>query len=83
MCVQFERVLTTELHYTDCVDEYLADDDNDLELAMYVSKAYLPGITSVSMEQAVQHHAVKFHVSKERSIWGTEEILNKILESYC
>jgi len=62
---------------------YFADDDNDLELAMQVSKAYLPGITSASMAQAVKHHASKFHVSNEKSIWGTEEILEKILQSCC
>lgn len=61
----------------------ITDDDNDLELAMHVSKAYLPGITSASMAEAVKRHPSKFHVSEERSIRGTEEILEKILESSC
>lgn len=56
-----------------------ADDDNDIELAEIVSKAYLPSITSSSMRDAVNANPHKFIVANEKSVWATEEILHTIL----
>jgi hydroxymethylpyrimidine pyrophosphatase-like HAD family hydrolase len=64
---------------------FMCDDDNDIELAKAVSKAYLPSITSDSMRQLAETHPGKFVVASKKSVWATEEILqillNKALET--
>ena len=56
-----------------------ADDDNDIELAKAVSKAYLPSITSDSMRSVVETMPEKFKVATKSGVWATEEILNILL----
>ena len=58
-----------------------ADDDNDIELANVVKRAYIPTITSTSMREQVQQHPERFVVAKEEAMWATEEILTIILAS--
>jgi len=58
---------------------FCADDDNDIELALAVSRAYLPSITSESMREMVNIYPDHFTVSKAKSVFGTEEILNALL----
>ena len=61
----------------------MCDDDNDLELALAVRKAYLPGITSDSMRQTVGHNPEQFHLAKDSSVFATEEILQLLLETHA
>lgn len=58
----------------------IADDDNDIELALAVRKAYLPSITSESMRLAVEAMPEKFQVAKTCTVWATEEILKILLD---
>jgi hydroxymethylpyrimidine pyrophosphatase-like HAD family hydrolase len=58
---------------------FMCDDDNDIELAKAVSKAYLPSITSDSMRQFSITHPEKFVVATKKSVWATEEILHILL----
>lgn len=58
-----------------------SDDDNDIELALHVSKAFLPGITSDSMRATVENNAEKFRVSEMSGIYATEQMLQEILAS--
>lgn len=62
----------------DCV--FLCDDDNDLELAGLVGKAFVPSIGSASMEAAIQRQPHQFFVSKTRWTGGTEEALEAAME---
>jgi hydroxymethylpyrimidine pyrophosphatase-like HAD family hydrolase len=66
---------------TDGTDSvFMCDDDNDIELAQAVSKAYLPSITSDSMRHFAEHNPEKFVVAKKKSVWATEEILQILLK---
>lgn len=61
---------------------FMCDDDNDIELALNVSKAFLPTITSESMKRVVETNSSQFFVAKKQGIFGTEEVLEKII-SIC
>lgn len=61
---------------------FMCDDDNDIELAMYVSKAFLPSITSESMRGVVEAHKSHFFVADKEGIFGTEQVLDEII-SLC
>ena len=56
-----------------------ADDDNDIELALFVAKAYLPGITSNSLQDVVTSNPTHFYLAKNRGMAATEEILEHLL----
>ena len=59
---------------------FMCDDDNDIELAVHVSRAYLPSITSESMRRVVERAAPgAFLVAKRTKMAATEEILQVIL----
>lgn len=60
---------------------FMCDDDNDIELALHVSRAYLPGITSESMQKTVEENRNHFYVAKRNGIWGTEEVLSEIMST--
>jgi len=60
---------------------FMCDDDNDIELAKAVSKAYLPSITSDSMRQFSETNPEKFVVASRKSVWATEEILHIVLDN--
>lgn len=60
---------------------FMCDDDNDIELALHVSRAYLPGITSESMQKIVEENKDHFYVAKRNGIWGTEEVLFEIMST--
>ncbi|KAI8476919.1 MAG: hypothetical protein J3K34DRAFT_381927 [Monoraphidium minutum] len=64
----------------DCV--FMCDDDNDLELARLVRKAYLPGITADTMRAAVEAAPSQFHVSSCHGVWGTEELLELLISEH-
>ncbi|KAG7673531.1 hypothetical protein Ndes2526B_g03016 [Nannochloris sp. 'desiccata'] len=67
---------------TDGIDSvFMCDDDNDIELAKAVSKAYLPSITSDSMRQFAETNPEKFVVATKKSVWATEEILHILLNN--
>jgi len=51
------------------------DDDNDIEMAMAVRRAYLPGITSESLRRVVEANPDHFYVAARKSVFATEEIL--------
>ena len=38
----------------------ICDDDNDIEMALACTKAYIPALTSGSMQQAIQDNPDKF-----------------------
>jgi hydroxymethylpyrimidine pyrophosphatase-like HAD family hydrolase len=58
---------------------FLCDDDNDIELARAVSRAFLPSVTSDSMRWAIESAPQQFVVATRRSVWATEEILQHLL----
>lgn len=55
------------------------DDDNDMELAALVRRAYLPGITAPSVERAVERDPGHFFVSATRGVFGAEDALKAVL----
>lgn len=59
-----------------------ADDDNDLDLAHLVRRAYLPGITADTMRAAVEAAPTQFHVSGCQGVWGTEELLELLISEH-
>jgi hydroxymethylpyrimidine pyrophosphatase-like HAD family hydrolase len=61
---------------------FMCDDDNDVELALYVSKAFLPSITSESMRTVVGSQRSHFFVANKEGIFGTEQSLDEII-SMC
>lgn len=58
---------------------FMCDDDNDIELALHVSKAFLPSITSESMRRAVGNRTSHFFVADDEGIFGTEQVLDEIV----
>jgi hydroxymethylpyrimidine pyrophosphatase-like HAD family hydrolase len=59
---------------------FMCDDDNDLELAFAVRRAYLPGITAESVQQAVDASPEQFYVAQSKGVWGTEEVLEQLIQ---
>jgi hydroxymethylpyrimidine pyrophosphatase-like HAD family hydrolase len=59
---------------------FMCDDDNDIELAQAVRNAYLPSITSDTMQQIAEQNPAKFTVAGQDSVLATEEILQQLLE---
>lgn len=81
-----ENLSSTRICLLSCPDAPLnwqctwaADDDNDLELAFAVKKAFLPGITAPSVQLAVDAAPSQFYVATRRGVWGTEEVLDTLL----
>ncbi|MEW5320546.1 MAG: hypothetical protein WDW38_011613 [Sanguina aurantia] len=64
----------------DCT--FLCDDDNDLELAAVVSKAFLPSVTSPSVEAAIQLRPDHFVRAAASGTQATEEMLDAVLQHY-
>ncbi|KXZ54955.1 hypothetical protein GPECTOR_3g123 [Gonium pectorale] len=67
----------------DC--SFLCDDDNDLELAAEVGKAFLPSITSDSVRQAADARPEHFVVAKpagQGTTAATEEMLLAVMSHY-
>jgi hypothetical protein len=56
-----------------------ADDDNDLQLAHLVRKAYLPAITADSVAQAVAAAPEQFYVAQQRGVFAAEEVLRLLV----
>eukprot|EP00522_Entomoneis_paludosa_P001255 CAMPEP_0172472604 /NCGR_PEP_ID=MMETSP1065-20121228/68426_1 /TAXON_ID=265537 /ORGANISM="Amphiprora paludosa, Strain CCMP125" /LENGTH=409 /DNA_ID=CAMNT_0013230751 /DNA_START=115 /DNA_END=1344 /DNA_ORIENTATION=+ len=50
---------------------FLCDDDNDLEMAMACEHAYLPGISSKSMEELVAQDKSQFTLTEQGEVAGT------------
>ncbi|KAL6774273.1 hypothetical protein ACKKBG_A24400 [Auxenochlorella protothecoides x Auxenochlorella symbiontica] len=57
---------------------FLCDDDNDLELAAAVGRAFLPSITSESMGSAARAGGDAFYVARMPVPWSTEEVLEAV-----
>lgn len=87
MISETDQITTGTKSGNDLLSEYavcICDDDNDLEMAMACSKAYLPSVTSESMATAAKAHPEQIHVTekKEDGIVGvaaTEKALKLIL----
>jgi hypothetical protein len=61
----------------------LCDDDNDLEMALSCFHTFVPIVTSVSMDNAIQSHPGKFTVTSLLGGDGmdaTEKALTLVLE---
>jgi len=61
----------------------LCDDDNDLEMALGCLHAYIPQITSPSIEDAVRLYPSKFTVTSKQgcsSVEATERALHMVLK---
>ena len=56
-----------------------SDDDNDLQLAARVGRAYLPGITADSVRRAVAAAPDRFYVAASAGVFGAEECLRRLL----
>ncbi|KAG2486320.1 hypothetical protein HYH03_015024 [Edaphochlamys debaryana] len=63
---------------------FLCDDDNDLELAAEVGRAFLPSITSDSVRAAVDAHPERFFVAPAagQGTAATEQVLRAVMEHY-
>ncbi|GIM06259.1 hypothetical protein Vretimale_10615 [Volvox reticuliferus] len=66
----------------DC--SFLCDDDNDLELAAEVGRAFLPSLTSDSIRQAAEARPEHFVVAKSQGqgVVATEEMLRAVMAHY-
>jgi len=65
----------------------MCDDDNDLEMALACSRAYLPSVTSSSMADAAKAHLGQIVVTQNEEegivgVYATEEALNRILSAF-
>ncbi|KAF6266171.1 hypothetical protein COO60DRAFT_1475933, partial [Scenedesmus sp. NREL 46B-D3] len=60
----------------------LCDDDNDLELAAIVGKAFLPSIGAPSVEAAVVAHPERFVVADVKWTAGTEQMLDAVQQHF-
>ncbi|WIA36362.1 hypothetical protein OEZ86_007679 [Tetradesmus obliquus] len=60
----------------------LCDDDNDLELAAIVGKAFLPSIGAPSVEAAVAAHPDRFVVADVKWTGGTEQMLDAVQQHF-
>jgi hypothetical protein len=62
----------------------LCDDDNDIEMALACLHAYIPHISSTSMQDSVRMHADKFTVTQDVSdnddTKATERALSIVLD---
>lgn len=61
----------------------LCDDDNDIEMAKACGHAYLPAVTSASLEQAISedpNHFTKLEDSKIRGTRATDAALAMVLD---
>ena len=63
----------------------LCDDDNDLEMALFCHHAYIPSVTSESMQHMISKHPDHFSVScnsdlGREGVFATEYALQLILE---
>lgn len=63
---------------------FLCDDDNDLELAAEVGKAFLPSVTSDSVRSAAEARPEHFVVARAagQGVAATEEILREVIKHY-
>ncbi|EFJ50453.1 hypothetical protein VOLCADRAFT_103907 [Volvox carteri f. nagariensis] len=63
---------------------FLCDDDNDLELAREVGRAFLPSISSDSVRQAAEARPEHFVVAKceGQGVAATEEMLQAVMTHY-
>lgn len=43
-------------------------------------KAYCPGITADSVRRAVEAHPAQFFLAKRQGVWGTEEVLERLIQ---
>eukprot|EP00197_Chlamydomonas_leiostraca_P012292 CAMPEP_0202869656 /NCGR_PEP_ID=MMETSP1391-20130828/12575_1 /ASSEMBLY_ACC=CAM_ASM_000867 /TAXON_ID=1034604 /ORGANISM="Chlamydomonas leiostraca, Strain SAG 11-49" /LENGTH=268 /DNA_ID=CAMNT_0049549997 /DNA_START=62 /DNA_END=868 /DNA_ORIENTATION=- len=64
----------------DCV--FLCDDDNDMELAAEVGRAYLPSVTSESVRRAVAARPEHFVQATKKGTEATEEMLLAVSKDY-
>ncbi|KAL6759566.1 hypothetical protein V8C86DRAFT_1807886 [Haematococcus lacustris] len=61
---------------------FMCDDDNDMELAAMVAKAFLPTVTSESVRQAVAQRPGQFVVARAKGTTATEEMLDAVAQHY-
>lgn len=61
---------------------FLCDDDNDIQLALAVGKAFLPNISSPSLQLVVEAHPYKFVLSTKKHCEATEEMIDAVMEHY-
>lgn len=74
------RYITEKRGFTADQAVCMCDDDNDLEMAAYVSHAYLPGMSAASVREAVAKDPSRFSVSSVDGVEGTHEALCAIME---
>eukprot|EP00882_Tetradesmus_deserticola_P005608 GHRQ01005904.1.p1 GENE.GHRQ01005904.1~~GHRQ01005904.1.p1 ORF type:complete len:310 (+),score=119.36 GHRQ01005904.1:314-1243(+) len=60
----------------------LCDDDNDLQLAELVGKAFLPSIAAPSVTAAVAAHPERFVVADVKWTGGTEQMLDAVRQHF-
>jgi len=57
---------------------FLCDDDNDIDLALRVRRAFAVGITSASLGRAVVEHPQQFYVASGRAHAATQDALQAV-----
>ena len=60
----------------------LCDDDNDIQLALAVDKAFLPNISSPSLQLVVDAQPSHFARATRKHCEASEEMLDAVLQHY-
>lgn len=82
MCRHVHRYLmkTWGIKHQDSV--FLCDDDNDMELAALVGRAFLPTVSSASVERAVAARPEHFVTTEARGMKASEEMVDAVIEHF-
>ncbi|GAX80007.1 hypothetical protein CEUSTIGMA_g7446.t1 [Chlamydomonas eustigma] len=61
---------------------FLCDDDNDMELALQVGKAFLPSITSDSVRMAIDANKDQFVTATKQGAAASEEMIEAVMQHF-
>lgn len=76
------KYLMARFGATPATSTFLCDDDNDMELAAAVSKAFLPSISADSVTAAVRAHPEHFAQSRKEDTAASEKMLDAVAAHY-
>jgi hypothetical protein len=61
----------------------MGDDDNDIDMALTVSHAFLPGVNAPTLARAVAAQPHRFTISARTAFGATEEALERVHERFA
>eukprot|EP00892_Ulva_mutabilis_P006875 jgi/Ulvmu1/455/UM001_0462.1 len=65
-----------------CDCAFLCDDDNDIQLAKVVGKAYLPSVAADSIQKLVELDPSHFHAASLPTVFGTEQAVEALQKDW-